>query len=205
MAAASSFCRTAHARSLSAFSPRKVDGTRAKDLWYSPAGFPQGPVYKCGPGLFTRLRQIGVWGSAGGSMGPQDVSGRAVSKDSQRLRHWTPDEPVDILLIKIDRRLPSCSPSCLFHEADRRLTQPSLTQQVATPTSRFFLAFPGLALLERLRGYVIGPSLESTADLHQSAADTSRRPTLSEHWAGNGSEGERKKKKKTASRHTTTL
>ena len=34
----------------------------------------------------------------------------------------------------------SCSSSCLFHEADRRQTQPSLTQQIATPTRRFSLA-----------------------------------------------------------------
>ena len=65
--------RTAHARSLSASSPRKVDGTRAKDPRCAPAGFSQGPVYKSGPGLFTRLGQIGVLVSAGGSMGLQDV------------------------------------------------------------------------------------------------------------------------------------
>ena len=29
-----------------------------------------------------------------------------VSRDSQRLRHWTPAEPVDVPLIKVDRRLP---------------------------------------------------------------------------------------------------
>ena len=74
-------------------------------------------------------------------MGWKDVSSRAVSRDSQRLRHWTPDEPVKDLLMKVDRRLPSCSSSCLFHEADRRQTQPSLTQPVATPTRRFSCLF----------------------------------------------------------------
>ena len=64
-------------------------------------------------------------GSAGGSMGPQDVSGRAVSRDSQRLRHRTPDEPLEDLPIKVDRRLPSCNSSCLFHEPDRRLDSSS--------------------------------------------------------------------------------
>ena len=63
------------------------------------------------------------------------------------------DKRVKDLLIKVDRRLPSCSSSCLFHEVDRRLdssslsclfhkadrrqTQPSLTQPIATPTRRF--------------------------------------------------------------------
>ena len=117
--AASSFCRTAHARSLSAFSPRKVDGTGAEDPRCAPAGFSQGPAYKSRPGLLTRSGQIGVLGSAGGSTGLQDVSSRAVSRDSQRLRHWTPDEPAEDLFIKVDCRLPSCSSSCLFHEADR--------------------------------------------------------------------------------------
>ena len=55
----------------------------------------------------------------------RDVSGRAVSRDSQRRRHRTPDEPVEDLPIKVDRRLPSCSSSCLFHEADRRLDSSS--------------------------------------------------------------------------------
>ena len=102
----SSFCRTTHTRSLSAFSPRKVDGTRVKDPRCAPPGFSQGPAYKSRPGLLTRSGQIGVLGSAGRSTGPQDVPSRAVSRDSQRLRHWTPDEPVDVLLIKVDRRLP---------------------------------------------------------------------------------------------------
>ena len=104
---------TACARSLGTFSLRKVDGTRVKDPRCAPAGFSQGPAYKSRPGLLIKLGQIGVLGSAGGSTGLHDVSSRAVSRDSQRLRHWTPDEPVDDLLIKVDRRLPSCSSSCL--------------------------------------------------------------------------------------------
>ena len=83
--------------SLGAFSPRKVDGTRAKDLWCVPAGFSQGPVCESRPGLHTRLGQIGVLGSAGESMGWKDVSSCAWSQDSQRLRDWTQDEPVDDL------------------------------------------------------------------------------------------------------------
>ena len=67
--------------SVNAFSPRKVDGTRAKDPRCAPAGFSQGAAYKSRPGLLTRSGQIGVLGSAGGSTGLQDVSGRAVSKD----------------------------------------------------------------------------------------------------------------------------
>ena len=63
--AASAFCRTPHARSLGAFRPREVDGTRAKDPRCAPAGFSQGPAYKSRPGLFTRQGQIEVLGSAG--------------------------------------------------------------------------------------------------------------------------------------------
>ena len=125
---------TACTRSLGAFSPRKVNGTRAKDPRCAPAGFSQGPAYKSRPGLLTRLGQIGVLGSAGGSMGLQDVSSRAVSRDSQRLRHWTPDEPVDDLLIKVDRRLPSCSSSCLPGARSSHESR-SQTHQVAS----FFL------------------------------------------------------------------
>ena len=47
--------------SLGASSPRKVDGTREKDLWYVPAGFSQGPVCKSRPGPYTRLGQSGCW------------------------------------------------------------------------------------------------------------------------------------------------
>jgi len=60
---------TAHARSLGASSPCKVDGTRAKDLWCVPAGFSQGPVCESRPGLCTRPGQIWVLGFAGGSTG----------------------------------------------------------------------------------------------------------------------------------------
>ena len=124
-----------------ASSPRKVDGTRAKDLWCVPAGFSQGPVYKSRPGLFTRLGQIGVLGSAGGSMGSQIMSNRAVSKDSQRLRDWTPDEPVDDLLIKSiadshkpfpDRQSSQfLSGRAFLTKTDPRLTKPSLLKQIA--------------------------------------------------------------------------
>ena len=91
------FPGTACARSLGNFSPRKVDGTRAKDPRCASAGFSQGPAYKSRPGLLTRLGQIGVLGSAGGSTGWKNVSSRAGSKDSQRLRGWIQDEPGDDL------------------------------------------------------------------------------------------------------------
>ena len=82
--------------SLSAFSPRKVDGTGAKDLWCVPAGFTQGPVCESRPGLYTRPGQIGV-GLRRRIDGMKDVSSRAGSQDSQRLHDWTQDEPVDDL------------------------------------------------------------------------------------------------------------
>ena len=136
-------CRSPHARSLGAYRAREVDCTRAKDpRWYAPAGFSQGPAYKSRPGLFTRLGQIGVLGSAGGSMGPQGVSRRVVSRDSQRLRHWAPDEPVDDLLIKVDCRLPSCSSSCLPRARSSyqsRSQKPSCSRRQTRQSSRFFL------------------------------------------------------------------
>ena len=77
-----SFSRHRLRTSISAFSPRKVDGTRAKDPWCAPAGFSQGPAYKSRPGLLTRLGQIGVLGSAGGSTGWKDVSGAKTVRGS---------------------------------------------------------------------------------------------------------------------------
>ena len=96
----------------------------------------------------------------------KDVSSREVSKDSQRLRDWTQDYPVDDLLIK----------------------------SIADSLMQFLLPF-GACLTDRLWGYVIGPSLESAVALHQWAADTSRRPTLSERWAGLVRRGEGKRSK----------
>ena len=48
---------------------------------------------------------------------------RAVSRDSQRLRHWTPDEPVDDLLVKVDRRLPLA----VSHPAQGRLDKAAVS------------------------------------------------------------------------------
>ena len=95
MAATTSFCWHRSRTSLGACSPCKVDGTRAKDLWCVPAGSPQGPVCESRPGLYTRPGQIWVLGSAGRSTGSK--ASCPVSKDSQRLRGWTQDEPVDHL------------------------------------------------------------------------------------------------------------
>ena len=44
-----------------------------------------------------QTRPIRVLDSASGSMGSQDVSSRAWSHDSQKLRDWTQDEPVEVL------------------------------------------------------------------------------------------------------------
>jgi len=57
------------------------------------------PVHQIRPNRGVGLRRLGPWDS-------KTSSSREVSRDSQRLRHWTPDEPVDVLLIKVDRRLP---------------------------------------------------------------------------------------------------
>ena len=65
-----------HACSLSAFRPRKVDGTRAEDPRCAPAGFSQGPAYKSRPGLFTRQGQIEVLGSAGWVRGRGGTAGQ---------------------------------------------------------------------------------------------------------------------------------
>ena len=139
--------------SLSAFSPRKVDGTRAKDPRCAPAGFSQGPAYKSRPGLLTRLGQIGVLGSVVGfrmTLGTTCTLGPSPRRNSRQV---TP------------------------HQADRRLdTVQLLSKQIADSTPPFLPCLPGTCSLERLRGYVIGPSLESSATLHQSAADTTRRP-----------------------------
>ena len=51
------------------------------------------PVHQTRPNLGVGLRRR--------IDGMKDVSSRAVSKDSQRLRDWTPDEPVDDLIKSI--------------------------------------------------------------------------------------------------------
>ncbi len=149
----SSMCRSPHARSLGAFRPRvRSTAQDERSVVCSSCLFTRSSiqvqawhVHQTRPNRGVGLRRLGPWDS-------KTSSSREVSRDSQRLRHWTPDEPVEDLLIKVDRRLPSCSSSCLFHEADRRLdssslsclfheadrrqTQPSPTQQITTPTSR---------------------------------------------------------------------
>ena len=56
------------------------------------------PVHQIRPNRGVGLRRLGPWDS-------KTSSSREVSRDSQRLRHWTPDEPVDVL-IRVNRRLP---------------------------------------------------------------------------------------------------
>ena len=90
------FVGTAHAPASARPAPVRSTAQEVK-IRCVPAGFSQGPVCESRPGLHTRLGQIGVLGSAGGSMVSQDVSSRAVSKDNQRLHDWTQDEPVDDL------------------------------------------------------------------------------------------------------------
>ena len=140
---------TACARSLGASSPRKVDGTRQSDGWWVPAGFSRGPIYKSRSGLFIRPGQIQALGAAGESMGSQDVSSRAVSKDSQRLRDRTPDEPVDDLIKSIadshkpfpDRQSSQFLSGRAFFTkqiADRPHAVPLLIQQIADSTQAVF-------------------------------------------------------------------
>ena len=97
-----------------ASSPRKVDGTRAKDLWCVPAGFSQGPVYKSRPGLFIRLGQIGVLGSAGWVHGLGGTAGQNHSSQSRSPTHTAVPRPT---------KQPVPFEAGLSHEADRRLTQ----------------------------------------------------------------------------------
>ena len=47
------------------------------------------PVHQTRPNRGVGLRRLGPWDS-------KTSSSREVSRDSQRLRHWTPDEPVDV-------------------------------------------------------------------------------------------------------------
>ena len=228
--AASSFCHTAHARSLSAFSPRKVDGTRAKDPRCAPAGFSQGPAYKSRPGLFTRLGQFWVLASAGGSMRLQDVS--ITSSLSRSPTHTSRSQTLTAASSFC------CLSGWLFHESrSQKLMQfllplsrsrsqadtaVSFTKQIATPTSRSFLLFHETdrrldtrqllsycrSPVSRLRPFLLLPiaRVEAQADpplpyrrsLFLNSTDTLRA------LGGVGLERGREKKK-TTSRHTTTV
>ena len=64
------------------------------------------PVHQTRPNRGVGLRRLGPWDS-------KTSSSHEVSRDSQRLRHWTPDEPVDALLMKADRAPPRRSVSPL--------------------------------------------------------------------------------------------
>ena len=84
MAAASSFCHTAHAHSHSAFSPYKVDGTRRKIYGMLQLAFHKvqytRPGLACSPGS----AKSGCWAPQADRRDYKmcrDVSGRAVSKD----------------------------------------------------------------------------------------------------------------------------
>jgi len=180
--------------SLGAFSPCKVDSTRQSVLWWIPAGFSQGPVCESRPGLFTRLGQSGCWTlqvdrwdhkTCRAVHGVRTVRGSVTGLRmnlwrSCRLDPWPRRNSRPNHSSKADCRLPSCSSSCLSGRAfltktDRRLDQTTPhTADRRLDTSSFSLAFLGLALLDRLRGYVIGPSFEFAAALRQWVADTSR-------------------------------
>ena len=104
------------------------------------------PVHQTRPNRSVGLRMLGPW--------PRRNSRSNHSSQSR--------SPTDTAVpLEADRRLDTSSFSA--HAADRRLD-----------TSSFFLAFLGLALLDRLRGHVIGPSFEFAAALRQWVADTSR-------------------------------
>ena len=76
------------------------------------------PVHQTRPNRGVGLRTLGPWDS-------KMSSSREVSRVSQRLRHWTPDEPVDVLLIKVDRRLPLVvSPASFMKQITDRHSRP---------------------------------------------------------------------------------
>ena len=128
----------------------------------------------CSSWLFTRSSiQIQAWPAH------QIRPNRGVG-----LRGWIQDDPGDDLHAGSITEEEQPSSHSSSSRSQTRHWAVALEADCRLHTSRFFLAFPGLALLERPRGYVIGPSLESAAALHQWAANTSRRPTLSERWAG---------------------
>ena len=145
--AASSFCHTAHAPASARSAPLR--STAQDSQFYcgfqlvSPRSrmrIQAWPVHQTRPNWGVGLRRR--------IDGMKDVSSHAVSKDSQRLRDWTPDEPVDYLLIKSIADSPHAVPLAFrggsFHEADRRLTKPFpdrqssqfLLQQIADSFSR---------------------------------------------------------------------
>ena len=82
------------------------------------------------------------------------------------------DKRVEDLLMKVDRPLDvhaaSSRFSCLLHEADRRQTQPSPTQQITTPTSRFSVAFP--AFFSARSSRKTDTAVPCTADRHHHSA-----------------------------------
>ena len=78
-----------------------------------------GPVHQTRPNRGVGLRRLGPWDS-------KTSSSREVSRDSHRLRHWTPDEPVDVLLTKADRTPPRRSVSPLPIADSVRSGSPSL-------------------------------------------------------------------------------
>ena len=85
---------------------------------------------------------------------------RAGSKDSQRLRGWIQDEPVEVLQ------------AGSMAEEEQRI-ESLLTKQIADPPQAVPLAFWGGPFPDRLRGPVIGPSFEFATALRQWVADTS--------------------------------
>ena len=94
------------------------------------------------------------------------MSSHAGSQDSQRLRGWIQDEPVEVL------QAGSMS-------EEEQLVE-SLIKSIAGSLKPFpdrhsspFLCFFGAGLLDRLQGPVIGPSFEIAAALRQWVAGTS--------------------------------
>ena len=108
-----------HVSQLSRTQPRRVQTPRGRlhqsersmegFSWFLPRSSIQvqaWPVHQTRPNRGVGLRRLGPWDS-------KTSSSCEVSRDSQRLHHWTPDEPVDVLLTKTDRAPPRRSVSPL--------------------------------------------------------------------------------------------
>ena len=149
------------------------------------------PVHQTRPIRGVGLRRLGPWD-------PKTSSSHEVSRDSQRLRHWTPDQPVDVLLTKADRAPPRRSVSPLpiadsarsgSPSADRRLTSvlsvpPSVpgARSPPSPLQFYFFSFtspfrPSLASKPTADSHTASP-IQPIAPHRRSVSPPSSRHTL---------------------------